>query len=110
MEKANPTVLQGKLVFGDTNQITTLKMMRRHAEENKDRVRRIQNGELRKYEVIISFRGKTCIEVLAASEEEAEEIADDKFDPLEIDFETENVLVKQIGATHGKNGKNKRIS
>lgn len=76
-----PAVLAGKLIFGNTEQITALK------QYEGDCFSYFGDGKERTYNVHICVEHDEVVQVQAGSEFEAEEKAKDEFDSFDLDYD-----------------------
>ena len=85
-----PSCLKGRLEFGNRDQIKALAEIERQIIAQEERTRAINEGELKQFDVTITYTGYKEITVWAISAMEAEEIARDEDcsepDELEIDY------------------------
>ena len=85
-----PNSLKRPLVFGDTEQIADLKKIERQIEEQEEHTRTIKEGELKLFNVTVSYSVDARVEVWAVDKKEAEEIAQDEVDISDYDWEFES--------------------
>ena len=93
-----------KIVFGDREQIAAYKQMNRRAAELEERDRKRATGETKTYRVHLDITGGYEIEVEAADEDEAKELAlEEAIDPNDIEVGVYRVdVIEEKGAANGK--------
>ena len=73
-----PVTLRGPLIFGNRDQIEALQDYYSKLDKHESVLNKIRKGELRQYEVTISYEGFKRTWVMATSEEHARALAEDR--------------------------------
>lgn len=75
------------LTFGDIEQIRTINALRVKEEEKEIRQKKMDAGELVKFEIDLRVEGTLTVTVEASSQQEAEELAKEDIDQFDIDMD-----------------------